>query len=182
LASAFSHAIAALGIGACFYRPAAPRRLWLVGAAAGVLPDVDAVGYWLGVPYDSVWGHRGLTHSLLFAGAVATVGLVALRPVRGLTPRRLWSFLVLATASHGVLDAFTNGGLGVAFFAPLANGRYFFPVHPIEVSPISIRGFFTDRGWTILRSELFWIWLPSALLAGLAWGLRKGGRRTAGLG
>ena len=44
-------------------------------------------------------------------------------------------FLFLAIASHGLLDAFTDGGLGVAFFAPFDSTRYFFPVTPIEVSP-----------------------------------------------
>nr|HRC76832.1 rhodanese-like domain-containing protein [Kouleothrix sp.] len=32
---------------------------------------------------------------------------------------------------HGVLDAMTDGGLGVAFFAPFSATRYFFPFRPI---------------------------------------------------
>jgi len=35
----------------------------------------------------------------------------------------LFAYLFLATASHGVLDAMTNGGLGVAFFSPFDNRR-----------------------------------------------------------
>ena len=31
MASAFSHAIAALSIGACFYRPGVPKRFWVAG-------------------------------------------------------------------------------------------------------------------------------------------------------
>jgi hypothetical protein len=30
----------------------------------------------------------------------------------------LFAYLFFAAASHGVLDAITNGGLGVAFFSP----------------------------------------------------------------
>src|SRR6267378_8050335 len=47
----------------------------------------------------------------------------------------LWRFFFLATASHGLLDAMTNGGLGVAFFAPFCDTRYFLPWQPIVVSP-----------------------------------------------
>jgi len=63
----------------------------------------------------------------------------------------------------------TDGGLGVAFFSPLDNHRYFLPWRPIHVSPIGIERFFTDRGIAVLQSELLWIWLPAALLAVSAW-------------
>jgi inner membrane protein len=59
----------------------------------------------------------------------------------------------------------TNGGLGVAFFAPFSSARFFLPFHPIEVSPISIAAFFTHRGIEVLESELLWIWLPFMGLA-----------------
>ena len=67
------------------------------------------------------------------------------------------------TASHGVLDAMTDGGLGIAFFAPFDNGRYFLPWTPIKVSPIEITAFFTVRGLQVLRSELVWIGIPVGL-------------------
>jgi inner membrane protein len=86
---------------------------------------------------------------------------------------QLWLYLFLATASHGVLDALTNGGLGVAFFAPFDNARYFFPFTPIEVSPISVRAFFTARGARVLASEFVWVWLPSMLFAALFLWLRR---------
>jgi inner membrane protein len=57
----------------------------------------------------------------------------------------LFTYLFLATASHGVLDAMTDGGLGVAFFSPFDNRRYFLPWRPIVVSPISIARFFSGR-------------------------------------
>ena len=40
-----------------------------------MLPDADVFGLLVGIPYDSMFGHRGLTHSLLFAAAVG--GLAA---------------------------------------------------------------------------------------------------------
>jgi inner membrane protein len=69
------------------------------------------------------------------------------------------------TASHGMLDAMTDGGLGVAFFAPFDNARYFFPWRPILVSPIGIAQFFSGYGLDVLLSEFVWIWVP----AGMVW-------------
>ena len=71
----------------------------------------------------------------------------------------LGGFFFAVTASHGILDAFTNGGRGVAFFAPFSAQRYFFPVTPIEVSPIGL-GFFSNRGVNVLLSEVLWVWCP----------------------
>ena len=72
MASIFSHAVAALGIGACFYRPGMPKRVWIVGAACSVIPDLDVLGFRFGIRYGDFWGHRGFTHSLLFAALLAT--------------------------------------------------------------------------------------------------------------
>jgi inner membrane protein len=44
-------------------------------------------------------------------------------------------------ASHGILDAMTDGGLGVAFFSPFDDTRCFFPFRPIKVSPIGLSFF-----------------------------------------
>src|SRR5205823_12908227 len=73
------------------------------------------------------------------------------------------------TAAHPILDAMTNGGLGVAFFAPFENSRYFLPWRPVEVSPIGVRAFFTARGLAVLHSEFLWIWIPSAVWMAAVW-------------
>lgn len=74
-------------------------------------------------------------------------------------------YLFLATVSHCVLDAFTDGELGVAFFAPFENSRYFFPVTPIAVSPIG-GSFFSARGLSVVLNEVVWIWVPFSALRG----------------
>jgi inner membrane protein len=116
-----------------------------------------------------VLGHRGITHSLAFAAVLAA--LVVALGFRGprWTGRRptLWLLLFLATASHGVLDAMTNGGSGIAFFAPFDDTRYFFPWRPIPVSPISLDRFLSERGLRVLQGEMLWVWLPAGLLVGL---------------
>lgn len=172
--------MAALGIAACFYRPEIPKRVWLVGAVCAVAPDLDVVGFRFGIEYGDFLGHRGLTHSIPFAAALATavVGLSFRNGVPGMPRGPLWLYLFLAIASHGLLDALTNGGLGIALFAPFDNSRYFFPVTPIQVSPIGIRRFFRDGGLAVLASEVPWVWLPSLLLAGIALGWKRVRRST----
>ncbi|HYU09952.1 MAG TPA: metal-dependent hydrolase [Gemmatimonadales bacterium] len=175
MASALSHAVAGLAIGTAFWRPGVPAPFWVAGAAVATLPDLDSIGFRFGVAYGDMLGHRGLTHSLVFA-ALLGAGVVAVAFPSGagsVSRSQLWLYLFLATASHGVLDALTNGGLGVAFFAPFDNARYFFPLTPIQVSPINVRAFFTERGLRVLTSELLWVWLPSVLFATAALWLRR---------
>ena len=127
-----------------------------------MLPDVDVIGFALGVPYDDLFGHRGFTHSLFFAGlvALAVTGLLRSK-IRGRGLAQVFACIFAATISHGILDAFTNGGLGVAFFAPFDAARYFFPVRPILVSPIGVNAFLTERGLSVLASEMIWVWPAS---------------------
>jgi inner membrane protein len=164
-----------MGLSACFYRPGTPKRVWVLGAACSVIPDLDVIGFRFGIRYGDFWGHRGFTHSLVFAAFLASA--VALTGFRGGLPSfgglSLWLYFFLATASHGFLDAMTDGGLGVAFFSPLDNHRYFLPWTPIRVSPIGVGRFFSNRGLEVLQSELLWIWLPAAVLVIAAWLFRR---------
>ena len=54
--------------------------------------------------------------------------------------------------------------MGVAFLAPFDNTRYFFPVTPIKVSPLSAKAFLTQRGVSVLGSEMVWVWFPSIVV------------------
>ncbi len=163
--SAFSHAVVAGALGAAVFRPTLPARFWVLGAACAVLPDADVVGVPLGIPLGHVLGHRGLTHSMAFAGVTAALVIVLFfrHAPAGVSRAPLWLYFFLATASHGLLDALTNGGPGVAFLAPIDDGRSFFPVRPIEVSPLGIRPFFSERGLRVMASELVWVGCPAAL-------------------
>jgi inner membrane protein len=169
MASAFSHAVAALSLGTCFYRPQTSKLVWIAGAVFAVIPDLDAIGFRFGIHYGDFWGHRGFTHSLFFAALLAgvTAATLSRREKVGIGRNALFAYLFLATASHGLLDAMTNGGLGIALFSPFNNSRYFLPWRPIRVSPIAIHIFFSTRGYDVLRSELLWIWAPAILLSGL---------------
>ncbi len=175
MASAFSHVIVAASVGAAFWRPGVSSRLWALGAVFSVVPDIDVVGFSLGIRYADTLGHRGLTHSFTFAAVMATMGSFLCTGGSAARPgtRMAWWYLFLATASHGLLDAMTDGGLGIAFFSPFSNARYFLPWRPVAVSPISVSEFFSERGLNVLRSEFRWIWLPSGIFAILALAVRR---------
>ena len=131
-----------------------------------MVPDIDVIGFRLGIHYGDLLGHRGLTHSLAFAVllSIAVVRCAVPRGCQTVNRQVFLLYLFVATASHGILDAMTNGGLGVAFFSPFLSTRYFFPFRPIQVSPLEVGAFFTQRGVEVLRSEVLWIWLPCGLL------------------
>ena len=173
--SAIAHAAPALALIPLFARPATPKRLWALGVMCAAAPDLDVLVFRFGVPYEHMLGHRGLFHSIPFAALLAAcVCLISFpRPRPGFSRGLAWLYLFLATASHGLLDCLTNGGLGVALFSPFDAHRYFFAFRPIEVSPLGVRAFFSERGVEILLSELVWVWLPCAILASLLIGWRS---------
>jgi inner membrane protein len=170
VASALSHVFVGIALGRIYRARPMPWRFWVLSGLCAVLPDADVVGFAVGVDYDDLLGHRGLSHSVCFAFVLG--GGVVCGAFRDLArfSTAWWSlvlYFTVVTVSHGVLDALTDGGLGVAFFAPFDTTRYFLPWRPVRVSPISVSAFFSLRGLSILYSELLYIWLPTGLLLGL---------------
>ena len=143
----FSHPAPVLALAALLGGRLSTRML-LFGILCAVLPDADVIGFRFGISYADAFGHRGFSHSLAFAllmgcagFGVATVGL-------------------LAVSSHILLDAMTNGGLGVAAFWPFDQTRYFCDWRPIRVSPFGLKGLLSQRGLSVMLSELRWVWAP----------------------
>ena len=162
----FTHAVVPLAAGLALGRTALPPRLVAAGVVAAMAPDFDTVAFKLGIAYADQFGHRGASHSFVFALAVALLGAMV-APWLRTTLWRAFLWLAFCTASHPLLDALTNGGLGVALLWPWSHERFFAPWRPIAVSPIGA-GFFSARGATVLWSELQWVWFPFAMLA-LQW-------------
>jgi inner membrane protein len=126
MASAFSHAIIALTMGQAYKNHLINWRVLLLGVVCSIVPDVDVMGFRYGIQYGDMWGHRGFTHSFLFAALLSaglTVGWYGRKPRAAMAG--LFLYLFLCTVSHGVLDAMTDGGLGVAFFSPFDTSRNF---------------------------------------------------------
>ena len=160
--SIFTHSLLGVAAGKILHLKPLPKRFWVLSIVLPSLPDVDVISIAFGIPYEHVLGHRGLTHSIFFALLLGFLTVTAFFRKEGLSHKRtvlLASYFALITASHSILDGLTNGDLGVALLAPFDNSRYFFPFRPIEVSPIGL-AFFGERGYTVIKSEIIWVWIP----------------------
>jgi inner membrane protein len=153
------------------------RRLpWgatLAGMVAAVVPDIDGIAFKLGIAYGGMTGHRGFTHTLLFALLIGVAGY-ALAPRWGMRRWVGYAWIALCTLSHPLLDMLTNGGVGIPLLWPLDSTHYLFPWRPIMASPISLRRLLSSRGVQVLRGEVLVVWLPLMTVALLVWSVRHG--------
>jgi inner membrane protein len=152
-----------------------PARLLVVAALLPVVPDLDVLlRPWF--RYGHPLGHRGFSHSIAFALILGVLAALACRRDAGLVPGGLGGlalFFATVAASHGVLDAFTSGGIGIPFFMPFSGARYFFPVRPIPASPLHVSAFLSDWGLEVLREELLLVWPFAGAAVAWSW---DGGR------
>lgn len=164
----------AVGMAAARLVSADRRARWPLIASMAVwsllssLPDADVVGFRFGVTYSDPWGHRGATHSFVFALVVAAISGALLAAFRA---RSLYLAVVVfaVVASHPVLDSMTDGGHGCALYWPFDNTRHFAPWRPIPVSPIGW-SFFTTHGMSVALREVF---LFAPLFAYALWPRRE---------
>jgi inner membrane protein len=163
-----SHAVVGVALGTWTRFRARRPLFWIVSAALPMLPDLDVIGLSFGIAFRSMWGHRGISHSLIAALVIGAIAAALLHRRLGVRFAPLALFFAIITATHGALDALTNGGPGVAFLAPFDDTRYVFPWRPIPVSPLA-QNFFSARGWRVFEAELSLIWLPAAILAVAGW-------------
>ncbi|TXG38559.1 metal-dependent hydrolase [Seonamhaeicola maritimus] len=160
MASLFAHGI----VGYTFTKVIDNKSLkWLVIAAifSAIFPDFDVIAFKLGIPYMHPLGHRGFTHSIVFAFLWAFLLAFTL----GRKNKLIWFVVILlSTVSHSVLDAMTSGGRGVGFFIPFNNERFFFPFRGIQVSPLGIQKFFSAWGLRVIYSEIKFVFVPCFLI------------------
>jgi inner membrane protein len=171
MASIFGHIVASTALGKAFFPKTTSPATLLLCAFCAAAPDLDVLAFHFGIPYGSPWGHRGWTHSLLFAGVFGCLmGLIfnALQTKQRRAGMALCAWCVLSTLSHPLLDMLTDGGRGCALWWPFSVERIFFPQRPIVVSPLGAEAFFSTWGMEVLRSELCWIGLPALALVGVS--------------
>lgn len=159
MATIITHPIVPIAMAMGMGKSVISGRLLIAGCLVSLLPDADVVTFALGIPYASEFGHRGFTHSICFGLGTGLLFAPFARILKS-TPLKTFVWIAICTISHAVLDALTNGGLGVAFYWPISEERFFLPWPIIEVSPIGIRQFFTSRGLVVFLSELQWVWMP----------------------
>jgi inner membrane protein len=151
--ASLGHVAVGLAAGRLHADERGPRR---ASAALFVLlatfADADVLARTLGAARGSAWLHRGALHSLAVA---ALAGIAAALATGGLrrSRARLAVTGALAAATHGVLDAFTDGGRGVALLWPFLDGRFFAPVRPLPVAPIGL-GLASPWGMRVFAAEL----------------------------
>jgi len=124
MASAFSHAIAALSLGTCFYRPQTPKRVWIAGAVFAVIPDLDAIGFRFGIHYSDfasayVIGSVALAVILLQGGLETHVSMLRIA---------FWPALALAVVGVAVTACIVGAAVaaiaGVPFVMAMQTARF----------------------------------------------------------
>src|SRR2546425_12572837 len=112
----------ALGMAAARVYRDAPAPSWSSMAwwsALSLLPDTDVIGFALGVEYGDPWGHRGATHSLTFAMALAAaIGLAA--PTLRLPRLRAWPVARVLLVRPGPVASLTERCLGLSLLWPFS--------------------------------------------------------------
>jgi inner membrane protein len=144
-----------------------PKPLLEMGVFATIWADIDCLAFAFGIPYESQWGHRGFTHSIMMAAAFAAFVAWRLPKETNVKPWPVFAFTFISGLSHPLLDMLTDGGKGIALFWPFTSTRLFFPAHVIPVSPVG-GGFLSARGLYVFTHELLLIWAPALALGGLA--------------
>jgi len=174
--SEFTHIFVSTMLGKTSFAEKMPPRFWVLSVVCTVLPDIDVIGYYLGVRYGDMFGHRGFSHSLFFALLVGVLVVLLAFPAVARFSKKWWAmvaFFFVVTASHGILDSLTDKGMGVGFFIPFDNTRYFMPWRPVFASPMRIPKFFSMTGLEVLGREILWIWVPMFVLYGAVKALRR---------
>ncbi len=176
MATIFTHSFAGAALASVLTPRPKPFLYWAMAALLPVVPDLDVFS---GAAYGAMSGHRGFTHTPAFALVVGFAVAAATYRFCRVDFWPLFGLFTLVTASHGVLDALTTGGFGIAFLWPFSDRRWG-PYGPIAVSDF-LPDPFTSRA---VRTELLYVWLPlgAAVVAVQAfrWARsRAGGRRGA---
>ena len=161
--SFFGHAVAGIALGAAFADEKTPARTWVLGTFCALAPDLDWFTAFLRLHPGNFLAHRGITHSLLAAVLLAATALwLGVR--REERTRRIGVYLLLASLSHGLLDACTSGRIGVAFFYPFSTSRWGCYWQPFLDAPLPFWSGLRMPFLGALLSEMFWIGLPAFLL------------------
>jgi len=172
LPSFFGHAFAGVALGAAFVDEKAPRRTLVLGTLCALAPDLDSFTLFLPLHPGNFLAHRGISHSLL-AAVLLAAGMLLLGFKREQRSLRVGVYLLLASISHGLLDACTSGRIGVAFFYPFSVSRWGCYWQPFLDAPLPFWPGLRLPFLGALLGEALWIGVPGLLLVGAARRIRN---------
>ena len=139
------------------------RAATLIGfGLLGMLPDFDVFAVALGTSESTAAGHRGASHSLLTALALAIAGGIIARRY-GWGGVRTALALMLAVGSHGLLDTLAEGGRAIPLFWPLTDHRFAAPWRCLPDAPRGF-AFLSWHGFSVAALEFFYF-LPITAFA-----------------
>jgi len=160
MASIFGHGIVGYTISKVASEPHT-KALVILAIVSSILPDIDVLAFHFEIPYEAPFGHRGFTHSILFA----LIWAIVVTLIFGKTLKKRYALVIFfSTMSHGILDAMTTGGRGVGFFIPFDDTRHFLPWRVIKVSPLSVGQFFSEWGLQVILNEFIYIFIPCTVV------------------
>jgi inner membrane protein len=106
MCSVLTHPVVPIALATVLPQDTLSPTLVLVGAACAVIPDLDVIGIKFGVGSHPLLGHRGLTHSIVFA---AVLGALLTYTLFRNSPSPSWVvflFLFFSTLSHQYFGQF----------------------------------------------------------------------------
>lgn len=154
-----THALVPVAAAVAVSRPLAHWRLVAFAAVAAMAPDLDAIANPLfGLQANSIYSHRGFTHSLFVAMGA---GIFAAAIHRRLRVRPLTAAAVVggAMATHGLMDMMTDSGSPVAILWPLSSTRLYADWRPIHGGELELSHLATQLP-PRLEAELWQLILP----------------------
>ena len=120
-----THALVPVAAVVAIGRHPFPGKIIAAAVGAAMAPDLDIIMHPLfGVAIDSIYSHRGFSHSLFTALLFGGVAAACHRQLK-VPPLVAGVVIAAAMASHGVLDMMTDSGRPVGYGWPLTSLRMF---------------------------------------------------------
>ncbi len=146
------------------------KRPALIGAAAAILPDIEAFIQAPGDPLFNLEIHRQFTHSLIFIpfGALVAAAIFWLIFRRHISFLSIYLFSIAGYSTHWFMDLITSYGTEILW--PFLDTRFALNIVSV-VDPVITTGLLVFTVLTIVKSHsgflrISWIWLIFFLLVG----------------
>lgn len=118
-----------------FFQNSIDLKTLIIASLFSILPDIDNCRSTIGRPLfplayliQKKFGHRGITHSVIFATVLLILGIIFFRL---LEIKIWWCFVAYwAYLSHLFIDTCTVSG--VRLFQPIFNNNFVFPFHSVN--------------------------------------------------